>query len=186
MTISRSDLKHRRARGSAGPADQQRLAATLVQHPIDLCHGEQLVGGIPPEKPALRGVGLRELRLPERGMADAIVLQRHPVALLDQSRLPVVFVEKVLEELWNGFHLPSLSQHRPNRMLPTHTRDALTTARGRLQARKSFAKETVAVEAHAFDFLAGRGRAPWSTRRPAPRPKARLGTARGRSRAGCQ
>ena len=39
----RSDFKTR-ARGSGGPADQQRSAATLIQNPIDLCPGEPLFG----------------------------------------------------------------------------------------------------------------------------------------------
>eukprot|EP00959_Pyramimonas_sp_CCMP1952_P006197 129689-Pyramimonas_sp.AAC.1 len=65
-------------------------------------------------------------------MEAAVGVQRLPVELLDESRLPVALAEEVLQEIWNGVGLPFCAQRLPHGTFVGNALDARTTAGGRL------------------------------------------------------
>ena len=92
-----------RARGSAVPgravpADQQRFPFPLAQNPFDVLQAEPLRGVFSLSQPRTRRSRRRELARPELWVANVLV-QTFPRGTPDQSRLPVVLREQVVQEV---------------------------------------------------------------------------------------
>ena len=92
-----------RARGSAVPgravpADQQRFPFPLAQNPFDVLPAEPLRGVFSLSQPLTRCSHRRELARPELWVAN-VLAQTFPRGTPDQSRLPVVLREQVVQKV---------------------------------------------------------------------------------------
>ena len=108
-----------RARGSgsprmpAGPTEHRRLATICVQNPRSLFPREAFVG-FPIGQPELRALGPCELLgVPEARMKRNMRIHKLPAEVLDDSDLPVVFVEHVLQEFGNRVDVECLAKQLP-------------------------------------------------------------------------
>ena len=100
-----------RARGSAVPgravpADQQRFPLPLAQNPFDVLPAEPLRGVFSLSQPLTRCSHRRELARPELWVAN-VLAQTFPGGTPDQSRLPVVLREQLVQEVVDGAHPPT-------------------------------------------------------------------------------